>query len=87
MINGVPYTYGHLFDMYAIGGKEMPQDLKTILEKITYTDDAQVVKQVTEQLQRVKSRMALDRGEILSANPMISKQFYQIALEIKGLLR
>jgi hypothetical protein len=28
----------------------MAQDLKTILEKIPYTDDAQIIKQVTEQV-------------------------------------
>lgn len=42
----------------------MPQDLKTILEKSTYTDDAQIVKQVTEQLQKVKSRMAKVKRKI-----------------------
>ena len=36
----------------------MSQDLKGILGRLKYTDDAHVVQQITEHMKAVKSRMA-----------------------------
>ena len=42
-----------------------PQDLKDILGKLKYTDDAKVVQQVTEHLKAVKRRMASVRRKLV----------------------
>ncbi|RMH09059.1 MAG: ATP-binding protein [Nitrospirae bacterium] len=41
------------------------KDLKTILSKLRYTDDAKVVQQITEQIQQVQARMAGIRHKLV----------------------
>src|SRR5574342_183909 len=41
------------------------KDLKTILSKLRYSDDAKVVQQITEQMQRVQGRMAGIRHKLV----------------------
>ena len=42
-----------------------PQDLKDILGKLKYSDDAKVVQQITEQMKAVKGRMAAVRHKLV----------------------
>ncbi|MGH7254755.1 MAG: P-loop NTPase, partial [Nitrospirales bacterium] len=41
------------------------KDLKTILGKLQYTDDAKVVAQITDQMRQVQSRMAGIRHKVV----------------------
>ena len=43
----------------------MPQDLKQILGRLKYSDDAKVVQQITEQMKAVKGRMAFVRHKLV----------------------
>src|SRR5438067_8133744 len=43
----------------------MSQDLKDILGRLKYTDDAKVVQQITEQMKAVKGRMAAVRHKLV----------------------
>jgi ATP-binding protein involved in chromosome partitioning len=43
----------------------MPQDLKQILGRLKYTDDAKVVQQITEQMKAVKDRMGSVRRKLV----------------------
>jgi ATP-binding protein involved in chromosome partitioning len=43
----------------------MSQDLKDILRRLKYTDDAKVVQQITEQMKAVKGRMAAVRHKLV----------------------
>src|SRR5574341_1091170 len=42
-----------------------PQDLKDILGKLKYSDDAKVVQQITEQMKAAKGRMAAVRHKLV----------------------